>query len=161
DHAVVADYPADLGIVAILTPASASPSIVTGNSASLSVLGTGTVGESNLTYTWAATTKPSGSNPVFSANGTNAAKNCTVPLDPAGTYIFTVTASDGSATATSAATTTATQTFQSITVSPSSTTAVLNQVKTFSATAKDQFSQAMLIQPLMSWSIASGGVGAV
>ena len=42
------------------TPAGASPNSVTGRTTSLTVLGADDGGESNLTYTWAATTLPSG-----------------------------------------------------------------------------------------------------
>ena len=51
---------------------------VTGTTTVLSVLGADDGGESNLTYTWSVTSKPSGaSNPTFSLNGINAAKSTT------------------------------------------------------------------------------------
>src|SRR5262249_55668435 len=44
---------------------------------------------------WAVTSKPNGApNPVFSANGTNAAKNATASNLVSGTYIFVVTIQD-------------------------------------------------------------------
>lgn len=52
-------------------------------------------GESNLTYTWAATTLPGGAPaPSFSVNATNASKNTTVTFARAGDYTFTVTIRD-------------------------------------------------------------------
>ena len=52
-------------------------------------------GEGSLTYTWAATTLPSGAAaPIFTANDSNAAKNTTAILSAAGTYGFTVTIAD-------------------------------------------------------------------
>ena len=99
------------------TPASATPSPVTGTTTALSVLGADQdTGESSLTYTWAATTLPNGAAaPTFSvsgsSNGTNAAKNATATFSAAGTYVFTVTIADpGGLTATSTVTVTVNQT---------------------------------------------------
>ena len=44
----------------VATPAAATPSTVTGTTTALSVLGADDAGESNLTYTWAATSVPAG-----------------------------------------------------------------------------------------------------
>ena len=79
----------------VVTPASAMPSPVTGTTTTLSVLGADDGGEANLTYTWAATTLPSGAAaPTFSVNGTNAAKQTMATFSKAGTYGFTVTIAD-------------------------------------------------------------------
>src|SRR5688572_24905879 len=62
----------------VATPAAAAPSPVTGTSTGLSVLGADDGGETNLTYTWAVTSKPAGAaDPTYNANGTNAAKSAT------------------------------------------------------------------------------------
>ena len=72
----------------VATAAAASPSPVTGTTTNLSVFGADDAGESNLTYTWSAT-GPAGV--LFSANGTNAAKNSTATFTKKGTYNFLVT----------------------------------------------------------------------
>ena len=81
----------------VATAASASPSVVTGPTTNLSVLGADSDdgGESTLTYTWSATTIPSGATaPTYSANGSNAAKNTTATFTSNGLYTFTVTIAD-------------------------------------------------------------------
>src|SRR5205085_12525088 len=110
-------------------------------------------GEANLTYTWAATSQPAGSNPTFSANGTNVAKNSTVTFDLAGSYTFTVTISDGTNTVTSSVQVTVNQTATTITLSPTSATLNENATQQFSATAFDQFGNALSSQPTFTWSI--------
>ena len=80
--------------IGIATAASANPNpVVNGTSTSLSVLGTDGSGESALTYTWSSTGPAA---VVFSANGTNAAKNTNATFTQSGTYTFTVIASDPS-----------------------------------------------------------------
>ncbi len=75
----------------VATPASA-PAIVSGTTAALAVLGAYAAGESNLTYTWAATSFPVGAPlPTFSENGTNHSKNTIATFYAAGNYTFTVT----------------------------------------------------------------------
>lgn len=144
----------------VVTPAAATPSPVDGLTTDLSVLGADDGGESDLTYTWSATTKPAGSNPTFSANVTNAAKNSTVTFDMAGDYTFEATISDGTSSITSSVTVTVNQTLTSITVSPSSVTVPTGQTQAFTATGYDQFGSAMSAQPSMIWTIDSG-VGSV
>jgi len=74
----------------IVTPASATPNPVTGNTTSLSVLGGDAGGEPNLTYTWTANPPAVG----FSVNGTNAAKNTVATFGTGGLYTITVTVTD-------------------------------------------------------------------
>ena len=83
-----------VGQLSIATPAAAAPSTVTGTTSNLSVLGTSTGGESNLTYTWSATgTLPA---PVtFADNGDNTAKDTTATFTQPGVYNLLVTISDG------------------------------------------------------------------
>jgi hypothetical protein len=81
----------------VQTPAAASSPTVTGSTTSLSALGASSNGaaEPTLLYTWSVTSMPSGAGtPVFSANGTAAAKNTTVTFSGAGTYAFEVTITD-------------------------------------------------------------------
>ncbi len=144
----------------VAAPAAASPATVTGSTADLSVLGADDGGESSLTYTWAATTKPAGANPIFSANGNNAAKASTVTFDMAGSYAFTVTIFDGNSSVVSSVNVTVDQTLTSIMVSPSSANLNENQTQQFSAMAFDQFGTALSSQPTFTWS-KTAGVGSV
>ena len=141
----------------VAQPASATPSPVTGTTTTLSVLGADDGGESNLVYAWQATAEPSGASPVFSANGTNAAKNTVVTFNRAGAYTFQVTITDsGGLTVASTVNVTVNQTFTSIVVSPSSVTLPDRGKKQFKAQALDQFGAALASQPNFAWSRLSG-----
>ena len=96
-------------------------------------------GAASLTYTWAATTLPSGAAPpAFSANGSNAAQSTTATFSPAGTYVLTVTITDpGGLTATSQVSVAVNQTLTSISLAGQSG----------SATAFDQFGNPLADQP--------------
>ncbi|HEX8323555.1 MAG TPA: autotransporter-associated beta strand repeat-containing protein, partial [Tepidisphaeraceae bacterium] len=142
----------------VATPAAATASPVT--TATLTVLGADDNGEANLTYTWAATTKPAGSTPTFGTNGTNAAKSSVVTFDKAGSYTFQVTISDGTSSVTSSVVVTVNQTLSSIAVSPASTALNLNGTQPFSAVGYDQFGVALSSQPSFTWSKTSG-VGSI
>lgn len=141
----------------VATPASASPSPVTGTTTNLSVLGADDGGESNLTYTWSTTGTPPA--PVtFSANGTNAAKNTTATFAAAGTYNFLVTITDaGGLSTTSSVSVTVKQTLTSILVSPATATVATNATQQFSAVGYDQFKAVMATQPTFSWTASGGG----
>jgi ribosomal protein L21E len=77
----------------IVSPISFSTgSIATGNTARASVLAFASSGEQGLIYRWSVVRAPSGSNPIFSANNTNAAKNITLSFDRAGEYEIMATA---------------------------------------------------------------------
>ena len=142
--------------VAVGQPASVNPNGVTASSANLSILGVGEFGESGLTYTWAATAQPSAGNPQFSINGTNAAKNTTVTFNQAGDYTFTCTISDGlGAAVNSSVNVTVAQTLTTLALSPSSTTVFDESTRQFSATALDQFNNAMPA-PALVWSVSAG-----
>ncbi|HTV48114.1 MAG TPA: hypothetical protein VMG59_06685 [Phycisphaerae bacterium] len=142
-------------------PAAASPSTVTGTTTKLSVSGKDTDGQSDSTliYTWSVTSQPSGSTtPTFSANGTDAAKNTTATFFQAGIYTFlaTITDSEGEST-TSSVNVTVEQTLKSISVSPSIPSAGYDSIIQFSATALDQFGDALATQPTFKWSVSRGG----
>ena len=149
----------DLGI-GVVTPASASPNPVPGTTTALSVLGTAPGGESTINYTWSASSKPVGSNPTFSVNGNNAAKNSTVTFDQAGNYTFTVTLNDGTYVTTSSVNVTVNQTVTTISVSPATATLNENGTQQFVAGAFDQFGNVLTSQPSFNWSIAAG-IGSV
>ncbi len=83
----------------IVKEASAAENPVSGETASLSVLGADDGGEPNLTYTWSCT-GPEGV--TFSVNGPNRAKNTSASFKNAGRYTLKVTIADvGGLTATS------------------------------------------------------------
>ena len=77
----------------VATPASVVSSTTT--TAALAVLGADDGGEANLTYTWSVAGKPAGAaDPVFSVNGSNAARNTTATFSAGGTYTLLVTIRD-------------------------------------------------------------------
>jgi fibronectin type 3 domain-containing protein len=142
----------------VATVAGATPATVTGTTTGLSVLGADDGGESNLTYTWAATAKPAGSNPVFSANGTNAAKASTVTFDRAGAYTFTVTITDaGGLSVTSSVNVTVNQALTSIVVTPASATVNVSVTQQYTAVGNDQFGIALTSQLHWTWTVGGGG----
>jgi hypothetical protein len=140
--------------------AAASPGTVTGTTTSLSVLGADDGGESNLTYTWAATTLPAGAvQPSFSVNGTNGAKNTTATFSKTGAYVFTVTIADaGGLTAVSSVSVTVSATVTSINLSPSTSTLATTSQQQYAATAVDQFGNAISPTPALNWTATSGSV---
>lgn len=138
---------------------AASASNVTATTADLSVLGSDDGGEASLIYTWSTVTKPAGaSDPTFSVNGTNAAKNTTATFAEAGNYTLRAAVTDvGSQSATSDAGVTITAVLSDITVSPQTATVVYNTTANFNATGTDQFGDAMSFSP--TWSVDGGGAG--
>jgi hypothetical protein len=144
----------------VATPAAATPNTVTGTSTNLSVLGSDAGGESTLTYTWAATTLPTGAaQPTFSATGTNAAKNATATFSKAGNYVLTATITDASnASTTSSVSVTVSQTATSVTVAPASVALTAGATQQFSATVLDQFGATLANQPSVTWSATSGSI---
>jgi hypothetical protein len=142
----------------VTTPANAGTNPVTGTSTTLSVLGADDTGESTLSYGWSTASAPSGATaPSFSINGTNAAKNTVVTFYQAGSYTFQVTITDPAGlTATSSVTVTVNQTLTAIRVSPGSSTLPNSATQQFTATAVDQFGQAVASQPSYAWSILAG-----
>jgi hypothetical protein len=142
------------GAPTVVTAAVASPNPVTGTTTALSVLGADDGGESNLTYTWAATTIPMGATaPMFSDNGTNTAKNSTATFSQSGRYAFTVTIQDsGGLTVTSTTPNViVNQTATTITVTPPSASVGSTASLQFSASAVDQFGNA-IASPTFTWS---------
>ena len=141
----------------VATAASANPSLVTGKSASLSVLGADDGGEAGLSYSWSTTGIP----PAvvsYSANGTNAAKNTTVTFSKAGSYGLRVTIQDANGlSVTSSVTVTVNQALAAIVVSPQAAGVPVGATQDFNAAANDQFGSAMSPQPAMTWTVSGGG----
>ena len=146
----------------VATPAAATPNPITGTYHGPGVLGGDDGGEANLTYTWTVTAEPAGaSDPTFSGNGDNAAKNTTATFFQAGSYTFLVTITDaGGLTTTSSVDVTVNQTLTTITDSPSSANLNLNGTQSFTAVGYDQFGAALVVQPSFTWATASG-VGSI
>jgi fibronectin type 3 domain-containing protein len=145
----------------ITTAAKATPATVTGTTTALTVVANDDHGESNLTYTWTATTLPVGAaQPTYSANGTNAAKNATATFSKVGSYVFQVTVTDsgGLTVSSSLVNVTVNQTLTGITVSPSSVILPVGGHQQFAATALDQFGNAMSTQPTFTWTATAGTV---
>ena len=142
----------------VVTPASATPNPVTGTTTTLSVQGTDASGAASLSYTWSVSSAPAGAaTPTFRVNGTNAAQNTTATFYAAGTYTFQVTLTDPARlTATSSVSVTVYQTLTSVAVSPGSVSLADGSSQQFTATAKDQFGEAMTTQPAWTWTLASG-----
>jgi regulation of enolase protein 1 (concanavalin A-like superfamily) len=68
-----------------------------GNTTSLSALAVDDAGEANLLYTWSVVSKPSGAaDPIFTANGTNSAKNTFARFTQSGPYTIKVAVTDQS-----------------------------------------------------------------
>ena len=141
----------------VAQPAAANPNPVNGTTTALSVLGADDDGEASLTYTWAATTAPTGAHPTFSANGTNAAKNSTVTFDRAGSYTFRASITDQSGLiVTSSVGVMVDQTLTRIAVTPPSVTLRRGYQQQFVASAFDQFGQSMTGSQTYTWSLVSG-----
>lgn len=87
----------------VATAAKITPTApLVGVPAVLSALGADNGGETNLKYTWSVVTAPAGASaPIFSVNGTNAAKNANVTFATAGSYTLRCTISDGTSSVTS------------------------------------------------------------
>jgi hypothetical protein len=146
----------------VATPAGLSADPVAGTTVDLSVLGDDDGGESNLSYTWAATTMPAGAaGPTFSGNGSNAAKNTTATFSQAGAYGFTVTITDaGGLSTTSSIGVTVDQTLTSIVVSPANASLRGGASQQCTASAQDQFGQPLSSQPEFTWSATQGSIDA-
>ncbi|MCC6124580.1 MAG: hypothetical protein IT426_06445 [Pirellulales bacterium] len=142
----------------VATPASASPSPVTGATTALGVLGADDGGEANLTYTWATILLPGGApQPVFAANGTNAAKNTSAAFATWGTYRLGVTIADtGGLSVTSMVWVTVSRTITTIVVAPDNVDLPLGGTQQFAATAYDQFGN--VVSAGFVWSATAGSI---
>ncbi len=141
----------------VATQAAATPSPVTATTTNLSVLGADAGGEANLTYTWSTTGTPPAP-VVFSANGSNVAKNTTATFIRAGTYNFLVCITNGSGLLVcSSVVVTVNQSPSGVSVTPLSAPITVNASKQFSATEIDQFGVARSSQPAFTWTITGGG----
>jgi hypothetical protein len=143
----------------VATAAAAGQTTVTGTTDTLSVLGAIPDGgnESALTYTWSVISGPGGA--AFSADGTNAAKNTTVTFTAAGTYTLQATIHNGPYSATSSVQVTVGQTPMEIKVAPPASDVLSGGSEQFTATAADQFGQAM--DATFDWSVGDPTLGTI
>ena len=144
--------PALVGIPAVTSAAAASPNPATSVTTVLSVAATTSDKASNLTYTWAATVRPTGAAvPTFSVNGSNAASSTTATFSRAGTYTFTVTIAD-SLTGGSAKSSVSVSVVSapSIITNPSSTVILAGGTATFTAAASGNPA------PTVQWEVNTG-----
>jgi autotransporter-associated beta strand protein len=151
----------NVALPGVAAPASANPATVVGNTTSLSVLGSDSGGESNLTYTWSAAGTPPA--PVtFSANGTNTAKNTVATFSKAGAYTLTATITNGSGySINSSVNVTVNQTLKGVAITPSVATLAPGYSTQFTAVGTDQFGDVMPgTLNNVTWSVLSGA-GAV
>ncbi len=149
-------------INALLTPsianaASASQSTVTGTSTVLKALGAATAGENTLTYTWSVL---SGTGVTFgSGNGTNAGKSLTAQFSHAGNYTFQVTITgQNNASVSSTVSVVVQGVTSSLSIKPQTATVAAGGTQSFSASALDQFGNALTAQPTVNWAASSGTI---
>jgi hypothetical protein len=140
----------------ITAPASATPNPVTGTSTTLSVQASENGSASGLSYAWSVTAYPAGARLPTFANG--GAASTTATFYQAGAYTFQVSVTDSANhSATSSVNVTVNQTFTKVGVAPSATSVSDGSTKQFTATALDQFGQAMATQPTAwTWALAAG-----
>jgi hypothetical protein len=141
------------GPVVVSTSAAVAAAGTTGDFSATAADNSGNAG---LTYTWSvAGTPPAGVS--FSENGTNAAANTTATFSRAGVYDLAVTVTDPAGlSTTSPVNVTMDQVLTSISVSPSPGSVNAGETLSFTAVARDQFGDAMNVQPTFAWSIPSG-----
>jgi hypothetical protein len=105
-------------------------------------------------YTWSATTLPSGAAaPTFSTSGTST----TIVFGKAGSYALKAYVTGASNLSFNVAATVS-QTFSSIAVSPSSTSISTFATQQFAAQGLDQFHNALATQPAFTWSASTGTI---
>ncbi len=140
----------------IVNVAAASPNPITATSTSLSVLAQENGNDTGLTYSWSATGPATVS---YSPN--NSSKNTTAIFTKAGNYSFTATVTDAAnQTITSTVNNViVNQTLTAIAVSPGTATVPNGQTEPFSASATDQFGNAM--SATLNWSLDTGGGGSI
>ncbi len=147
-----------------LVAVSATATLSTSTTVALSASGTDPDGHdtSSLTYTWAATSVPSGAaTPVYSNDGNNASKSVTATINRAGTYTFVVTITDlGWLTTSSTASITVPQTLSSIAVAPVDPTVILGGTLQLTGSCADQFGNPITSSSL-SWMATAGSIAAI
>jgi hypothetical protein len=140
--------------VTSVTPAQSN---LTGTSTTLAAVATDDFGEGSLTYTWTTFVKPATApNVVFSANGSNNAKNTTATFGQAGNYTLTLVVTDaGGLTRSQNVNVLVVQSAaNAITLTSPSTYMLVSGQQQFTASALDQFGQPVA----MTWSSSAGTI---
>jgi hypothetical protein len=143
----------------LVTPASATPAVVTGTSTMLSVLAEDPQGEgSGLVYHWTVT----GPGTVaFSVNSSSAARDTTAIFTKAGHYIFTVTIFNRESQSISSQVEVEVQArLNDLALQPPMATVGLNGMAQFMAMAFDQFGEPLILTMQPRWQLA-GNCGLV
>ena len=140
----------------VASAASASPVTIADNATAVAVLGADDSGEAGLSYTWSSTGPAA---VAFSVNGTNSAKSSSATFSRAGAYRLTVTIRDADGlTTTSSVDVTVSAIITTVVVSPATASLLVGATQQFSATAKDQFGDAIAVQPTFTWTASGGGM---
>jgi len=141
----------------VILSAEAVPNPVTNTMTELRVIGDDDGGEENLAYTW-STEGIAPAAVTFSLNGGNAAKTTTANFTKAGEYFLQVAIMDvATVSVTSHVSVTVSQTISMIEIDPSQTVVVVDGIRPFIASAKDQFGDVLSAQPSFDWSVDDGG----
>ncbi|HXE51713.1 MAG TPA: hypothetical protein VN541_01815, partial [Tepidisphaeraceae bacterium] len=145
--------------VSIASAAASGSNPVQTTAAALSVQAADPMGESNLTYTWAATAIPVGAaSPTFSVNSCNAAKSTVATFSSAGLYSFTVTVSDPAGLSVVSTTTVSVDSaLTSISMAPPSAACAVGGSLNFGASPLDQFGQDMGLPAGLAWAVTGSG----
>ncbi len=145
------------GILDAATPVTTATTV-------LGILAADVFSESGLTYTWTTTAFPAGAiPPTFSVNDSNSAVATTVTFYKLGSYGFllTVRSASGLVSTFNLSALSVVQTFTSVAINPANVLMHESATQPLTATALDQFNNAMPTQPSFTWSVVSGGVGSV
>jgi hypothetical protein len=144
--------------ITVASPAHASPNIVTGNSTTLTALGTTSTGSSGLTYHWGVVSSPAGAPKVrFSGNGIAAANRVVATFGKAGYYRLHCTISDGVGdTAATDVSVRVVQTATRLRLSPLHATVAKGKSIAIHATELDQFGHPLTDQASPTFSVANG-----
>jgi regulation of enolase protein 1 (concanavalin A-like superfamily) len=160
DNLTMTGATTDVGPI-LSSPASATPSPVTGTTTTLSVLATDDGGPANLTYAWSQLNPQPGVNPPVIANPSST--NTLVTFSAPGSYSFRATISDAQGnTITSDVNVQVNATATSVNVLPNAISVNPGTVQAFTAAVVDQFGNPMsggqMIWTATRGSITSAGV---
>jgi hypothetical protein len=140
------------------------PMTASGKSVGLKILGSDPASgtDAGMTYSWSLIRAPAGAKtPVFTANGTHAAKQTSVAFSKAGTYHLQCVATDTEGqSVTTSQLITISQVATSLRLSPHALVQHTGTQQQYSGVVLDQFKHALRVQPTLSFSVKSG-VGSI
>ena len=141
----------------ITQQASSNQNPVTGTGTQLQVQASDPNG-ANLTYSWAVANQPSGAKTPSFNNANN--NNTNVTFYQAGSYSFLVTVEDslGLSSISNTTVTVAQTPSNNISITPANATLGQGTTTTFTASAVDQFGNAMQTQPNFTWQVNGGAL---